>query len=170
MAGVEALHSIADNGVIADCGAAPEAPPPGDFVRKHEGPPRERIAHLGAELSPRPPCALLLDPPCDDVDLSQPASVADAWMCNNGALRVDPPAKGSDIPENDRCLVTGAPPCIFQTGAGDVHDPRRNKVAFAYWTRRVFLNEDGRALRDRRFRWWVLNTRLRSETDGEKEI
>ena len=91
-------------------------------------------------------------------------------MCNKGALRVDPPAKGAAVPENARGLAIGAFPRIFQTGQGDFHAPRPQKVAFSYWARRVFLNEDGRAPRDRRFRWWVLNTRLRNEASGEKNL
>ena len=119
---------------------------------------------------PRPPRALLPDPPRDDVDLSQPASVVDAWVCNKGALRVDPPAQGPAAPANTRGQATGDIPFISQTGEGDFHAHRPKKVAFEYWARHVFLNEDGRALRDRRFRGWVLNTRLRHEADGQKDI
>ena len=102
LARVESLHIIADNGVLSEFAAAPEKPPPVDCVGENEDPIKNRIAYLGAEPSPIPPRAILLEPPRDDVDLSQPASAVDAWMCNKGAPRVDPPAKGPAAPENTR--------------------------------------------------------------------
>ena len=119
LAGVGSLRIVADKGVISERGAAPAAQPSGDFLSEHLGPIRERSSQLGGELSPRPPCDLPTHPPCGDVDLSRPASVSDKWMGNKGALRVDPPARGPDVPENGRCFVTGSTSCVLQTGAGD---------------------------------------------------
>ena len=173
----DALSARGGDIFFEQCGAAPAAPPARDCdaiaMARLEGI-EEMIASRDMQqeggMSPRAVGIALPPPACRNGDSSQPASVDSSPMRDKGALRVDPPARGSAVPENTRGLVTGAFPCIFQTGEGDFHSPRRIKVSFRDWARRVFLNEEGRAMRDRRFRWWVLNTRLRHDASGSKEL
>ena len=61
-------------------------------------------------------------------------------------------------------------PAFSRLGEGDLHVPRPGKVVFAYGARRVFLNEDGRALHDHRFSRLVINACQRHEAAGEKEL
>ena len=66
------------------------------------------------------------------------------------APRVDPPEKGVDIPEDTPGLATMAFPCISQTGAADFDAERREAVSSPQRPRRILMNEEGRAMRDRR--------------------
>ena len=49
-------------------------------------------------------------------------------------------------------------PCIFQTGAADFNAERREAVSFPQRFRHILMNEEGRAMRDSRFRYWAFNT------------
>ena len=89
---------------------------------------------------------------------------------NRAAPRVDPPEKGVDIPENAPGLVTMASPCTFQTGAADFHAACRVDVGFMDWARRILMNEDGRAMRDKRFRYWVFNANGRRMDVGKRQV
>ena len=86
------------------------------------------------------------------------------------APRVDPPEKGGAIPENTPGLVTVASPCIFQTGDADFHAHRDTKIKFEQWMRHVLTHEDGRAMRDKRFRYRELNTFLRRKAVDARNL
>ena len=89
---------------------------------------------------------------------------------NRAAPRVDPPEKGVAIPENTPGLATMAFPCIFQTGAADFHASRRVNVGFMDWARHILMNEGGRAIKDKRFRYWVFNTNGRRMAVSKRQV
>lgn len=102
--------------------------------------------------------------------VSRPESVAGNWVPHKPALRVDPPSMGAANPEQTRGLAAGAIPCVSHTDRLNYDTPVAKKVAFRDWARHVFHGKGGRARRDRRFRRCVLNTRLRHEASGPKEL
>ena len=61
-------------------------------------------------------------------------------------------------------------PCIFQTGAADFHASRRVDVGFTDWARRILMNEGGRAIKDKRFRYWVFNTNGRRLAVSKRQV
>ena len=61
-------------------------------------------------------------------------------------------------------------PCIFQTGAADFRAASRADVGFMDWARRILMNEGGRAIKDKRFRYWVFNTNGRRLAVSKRQV
>ena len=87
--------------------------------------------------------------------------------------RVDPPPvedePGKAIREDTPGYIAQAFPKLFPHGAGDFHCLRCGMpklLKFEEWGRFVLLWHDGRFIRHPRFRYWLLDTVLRSMTPG----
>ena len=61
-------------------------------------------------------------------------------------------------------------PCIFLTGAADFPAARRVDVGFMDWARHIIMNEDGRATREMRFRYWAFNANGRRADLGKRQV
>ena len=87
--------------------------------------------------------------------------------------RVDPPPvedePGKAIREDTPGYIAQAFPRLFPHGTGDFHCLRggmQKLLKFEEWGRFVLLWHDGRFMRHPRFRYWLLDTVLRSVTPG----
>jgi hypothetical protein len=87
--------------------------------------------------------------------------------------RVDPPPvddePGQAIREDAPGHIAQAFPRIFPHGTGDFHSLRggmNTLLKFEEWGRFVLLWHDGRFIRHPRFRYWLLDTVLRTMTPG----
>jgi len=87
--------------------------------------------------------------------------------------RVDPPPvedePGQAVREDTPGYIAQAFPKLFPHGAGDFHCLRggmRKLLKFEEWGRFVLLWHDGRFIRHPRFRYWLLDTVLRTMTPG----
>jgi hypothetical protein len=86
------------------------------------------------------------------------------------APRVDPPARGDPVREDEPGLAPAAFPVIFPYGRGDYNTARPYGVSFEVWARHVMLWGDHRAMRHRRFRYWVFNTWLRKRAAQMRQV
>ena len=87
--------------------------------------------------------------------------------------RVDPPpiedGPGEALRENTPGYIAQAFPKLFPHGTGDYHAVRANMgnlLSFGEWGRFVLMWHDGRFMRHTRFRYWLLDTVLRTKTPG----
>ena len=87
--------------------------------------------------------------------------------------RVDPPVvedePGQAIREDTPGYIAQAFPKLFPHGTGDFHSLRGGMaklLSFQEWGRFVLLWHDGRFMRHTRFRYWLLDTVLRTMTPG----
>ena len=181
-------HGVAleSDGIMADCGAM-QGNDPGAFGEDEDflGDRADELKRM-AEASgygarevdaseiaqqERPPTSVespKLPPPNqarigDSMGVAGPPASEPNKRGNADAPRVDPPEKGVAIPEDTPGLATMAFPCIFQTGAADFNAERREAVSFPQRFRHILMNEEGRAMRDSRFRYWAFNTNGRKE-------
>jgi hypothetical protein len=77
------------------------------------------------------------------------------------AARVDPPKRTEPVREDEPGLAPAAFPSIFPYGLGDYNAARPFGVPFEVWARHIMLWGDHRAMRHKRFKYWVLKTWLR---------
>ena len=87
--------------------------------------------------------------------------------------RVDPPSvedgPGQAVREDEPGYIAKAFPKLFPHGAGDFHHLRttgRKLLSFPEWGRYVLMWHDCRFMRHTRFRYWLLDTVLRTKTPG----
>ena len=89
---------------------------------------------------------------------------------NRDAPRVDPPEKGVAIPENAPARAAVAFRRVFQTWAADFQATRRKQVGFMGRARRILINGDGRAIRDKMIRYWAFNTNGRRLDSRKRKV
>ena len=91
--------------------------------------------------------------------------------------RVEPPEvedePGQAIKENTPGYIAQAFPKLFPHGIGDFHSLRavgRQALKFEEWGRMLMMWHDGRFMRHTRFRYWLLDTSLRSMTPSMQRV